>query len=105
MTKLWGVAVFGLLAAGCGHAQTTGSARNDWSTPVGYATVPTDEVRRLEIQTRAPKGDERQVFYEEQAPIGAIEAQAGAAPPIERGSALPPDTVAPQEALPPPVDQ
>lgn len=35
--------VLGLLVAtaafGCGHAQTTGSARNDWATPTGQATA------------------------------------------------------------------
>ncbi|MGZ3439701.1 MAG: hypothetical protein ACXVDD_09295 [Polyangia bacterium] len=106
MTKLWGLAVAGLLAAGCGHAQTTGNASNDWSTPVGYASVRPEQVHRLETSpTRAPKGAERQVFYEEQAPIGSLAAQSGVAPPVERGTALPPDTVTPQETLPPPVDQ
>jgi hypothetical protein len=105
MTKLWGWAVFGLLAAGCGHGQTTGSATNGWSTPVGYASVPPTEVRRLDpTQTRAPKGSERQVFFEEQAPVDELEAKAGVAPPVERGTALPPDTVTSPETLPPPVD-
>src|SRR6476646_10266425 len=32
-----GLALAGLFGVGCGHAQVTGSAKNDWSTPSGHA--------------------------------------------------------------------
>ena len=32
-----GLALAGLFGVGCGHAQVTGSAQNDWSTPTGHA--------------------------------------------------------------------
>jgi hypothetical protein len=37
--SLVGVALGGLVAVGCGHATPTGTARNDWATPVGRATA------------------------------------------------------------------
>jgi hypothetical protein len=76
--KLWGWVVFGVVAAGCGHEQTTGNAYNGWSPP------------------SMPKGSARQAYLEEHAPVQTLEAKAGVAPPVERGSALPPQTVAPQ---------
>src|SRR4051794_19646064 len=33
---LGGVALAGLFAVGCGHEQVTGSAQNNWTTPVGH---------------------------------------------------------------------
>ncbi|MDB4967201.1 MAG: hypothetical protein JWN44_2890 [Myxococcales bacterium] len=105
--KRWGWVILGLAAAGCGHEQTTGNAVNSWSTPVGYGSIPTEAVRRLDPTsppTLPKKGAARQVYLEEQAPIQALEAEAGVAPPVERGSALPPETVAPPETLPPPAD-
>jgi hypothetical protein len=101
--KLWGWVVFGVVAAGCGHEQTTGNAYNGWSTPVGYGSVPPEAVRKLDPQLppSMPKGSERQVYSEEQAPVQTLEAQAGVAPPAERGSALPPETVAPQQTAAP----
>jgi hypothetical protein len=38
MYKVLGMVLAGACAA-CGHAQTTGSAYNDWRTPVGMATA------------------------------------------------------------------
>jgi hypothetical protein len=38
-TKTIGLLFGALLASACGHEQTTGTARNGWATPVGYASA------------------------------------------------------------------
>jgi hypothetical protein len=37
--KPLGLLLAGLVAGACGHAQVTGSARNGWVTPTGYASA------------------------------------------------------------------
>lgn len=39
MRKAIGAAALGLVLAACGHATTTGSARDAWVTPTGQATA------------------------------------------------------------------
>jgi hypothetical protein len=39
MYRFLGLLLAGAAMVACGHAQTTGSARNDWNTPMGWASA------------------------------------------------------------------
>ncbi|HXU69675.1 MAG TPA: hypothetical protein VN947_10110 [Polyangia bacterium] len=100
MTKLWGLALAGLFAGACGHATPTGSARNDWATPTGYANATDPRV----INPNAPEHRvrDRSLFATSAAPPPVQPAPSQvSAPPVtnpELQEAVPP----PPEELPPP---
>jgi hypothetical protein len=81
------MALAGLFAVGCGHEQVTGSAKNDWATPTGYATATHPEyVNPMAVGLHARAN--RNFFAN----------QEGQPPPPTAGSAIE------QPAPPPPMD-
>ena len=89
MTKWWlGMVCAGLLAGACGHATPTGSARNDWTTPTGYANAT--DPRYVNPNAAAHRAHDRSVFADRQAPT--LQPQ---------GSAI---STEPMEAVPPPAE-
>jgi hypothetical protein len=93
---LGGMALVGLFAVGCGHEQVTGSAKNDWNTPTGYATA-TDPRYVNPMDANRPAKD-RSVFAKQEAPT--LQPNAGSAIEQPAPVAVPPPTMTPT----PPVD-
>jgi hypothetical protein len=90
MKRLLGLALTGTLACACGHATPTGSARNDWNTPTGYATATNP--RYLNPSAGIHPAKNRTVFETREAPPLQP-------PPAETAPA--PETMPPAETLPP----
>ena len=89
MTRMMGVglALAGLVGVGCGHATPTGSAQNDWATPVGHATATNP--RYINPMAGAHPAHDRSVFARTEAPP----LQPGAEAPVSTGTAVAPETV------------
>jgi hypothetical protein len=64
------MALAGLFAVGCGHEQVTGSARNNWATPTGYASA-TDPTVVSPLGGMHPARD-RSVFAAREAPWASV---------------------------------
>ncbi|HEX6837141.1 MAG TPA: hypothetical protein VF334_11245 [Polyangia bacterium] len=96
-----GLALAGLVGVGCGHAVPTGSAQNDWATPVGHATATNP--RYVNPMAGAHRAHDRSVFARTEAPP----LQPGAEAPVSTGTAVAPETpVAPEPPgmVPPPAE-
>ena len=87
MTRWVGLVFAGVVAAACGHATPTGSARNDWDTPTGYANAT--DPRYINPDAAAHPAKHRSVFATREAP------------PLQ---SPPPEEVAPMDAVPPPAE-
>ena len=100
-----GLALAGLFGVGCGHAQVTGSAKNDWSTPTGHAQA-TDPVKVDPMAGSHPAHD-RSAFARREAPslqpagTAVEEPMPMAEPPIAPADrdVVPPATVTPMPPL------
>jgi len=86
-------ALAGLFGVGCGHEAVTGSAQNNWATPVGHATATNPNYVDPNEPAFTPKKD-RSVFAKSEA----------APPPPARSVVEPADTAEPSGAVPPPID-
>jgi hypothetical protein len=95
MKKVLTLAFAGALAAACGHAQPTGSARNNWATPTGYATATNPNY--INPDAAAHPARNRNAFRAQLAPDAVPRPAVAPAPPSET---LPPPT----EAPPPPPE-
>ena len=99
MKKLWGLALAGLFAGACGTATHTGSARNDWATPTGYANATDPRV----VNPNAPEHRSRDLaqIARSEAPPPPVEhyppQEEAAPPPVPTNPEL-------QEAVPPPAE-
>ena len=111
MTRMMGagLALAGILGVGCGHAVTTGSAQNDWATPVGHATATNPRVVNPMMAAHGTR--DRSLFARREAPPLQPNAQTQAeTPPVETPAPLatpiapePPGMVPPPaQPLPPP---
>ncbi|HEY2747712.1 MAG TPA: hypothetical protein VGL86_23985 [Polyangia bacterium] len=102
MTKWVGLLFVGVVAAACGHEVTTGSARNDWATPTGYASAT--HPRYINADAAAHKAHDRSVFAAAEAPtlqpmpVEVAPEPVGAVPPP--AETMPPPATVPDETLP-----
>ena len=87
MTRWMGVLFAGVVAAACGHEVTTGSARNDWTTPTGYANATNP--RYIDPMAGVQPTHNRSTFAKREAP------------PLQEP---PPAEATPPDAVPPPVE-
>jgi hypothetical protein len=93
MPKWVGLVFAGLIAGACGHATPTGSARNDWDTPTGYANAT--DPRYINPIAAAHPARNRSVFAAREAPpVQSAPAEEAAPAPVD---AVPP----PAETTPP----
>ena len=100
MMRRVGLALAGLLGlgvVGCGHAQVTGSAQNDFATPVGHAQATNP--RYINPLAAAHPARDRSVFEREEF---AAAREGGPPAPPPRGSAIVPEAAPPPEVMPPP---
>jgi hypothetical protein len=89
------MALVGLFSVGCGHEQVTGSAKNDWNTPTGYATA-TNPRYVNPMDANRPARD-RSVFAKREAPT--LQPNAGSAIEQPAPVEVPPPTATPQPPL------
>lgn len=66
MRIMKGAALAFFVAAGCGHATTTGSAQNDWTTPTGQASATNPRV--VDPNGGMQPARNRSVFAQREAP-------------------------------------
>ena len=71
MTRILGVALAAVVAGACGHATTTGSARNDWATPTGHAAATNP--RYINPDAAAHPARNRSDFAKREAPTAQPE--------------------------------
>ena len=108
MSRMMGAALAVCAVVGCGHATTTGSAQNDWTTPTGYASATNPRVINPDAAVHPAR--DRSLFARREAPTLQPQPSGSSAidttqpmdtlPPSE--TLPPPDTVPPSETLPPP---
>ncbi len=101
MTRWVGLLFAGVVAAACGHEVTTGSARNDWATPSGYANAT--DPRYINPDAPAHPAHDRSVFAKREAPplqAAPTEAEPESTVPPPSDAVPPPSTTVPDETLP-----
>ena len=101
-----GMTLAGLFAFGCGTAQVTGSAKNDWTTPTGHAQAT--DPRIVDPMDPGHLRGDRSVFAKREAPPlqehngGTAIEQPAPPPPAPVDNAAPDITPEPMPEAPPP---
>ncbi len=98
MRRMVGLALAGLFVGACGHEVTTGSAKNDWNTPTGYASATNPRVVNPMVQ---PARDRSYFEQREAPPLQPVPTDTAA--PTSTETPPPAGPVAPPaEVMPPP---